>query len=509
MRPFSATAREDVSSDSKAQILNGLKAIVAGIMLPFSFAPFRLPGLAILGLSLLYGILINTPKKPFKLGFVFGLGFFGVAVSWVLISIHEYGHLNYALAGLITCGFIAYLSLFTGLFAYGFCKIKSTKTFINVPLFAACWVIVEYLRSTLFTGFPWALIGYAQIDSPIKEILPFLGVYGASFITALSSAFIAEALFATQKKQKVLMLLSVFCVLGPKLLSPLTWTTPVDKPLSVGVIQANLSMRDKWDETLFWTILEKYQKKTEALLGSDLIVFPESAIPLPWHYVSDYLLHLQTLTQNKNTTLLLGIPELVSDEEGRFYNTLLSLGHKPGVYHKQHLVPFGEYIPQIFKPIVKALNIPDALLKPGEPKAPIWVNNHPIAALICYELAYGALLQQQLPLGQMIVSISDDGWFGHSLAIYQHLQMAQALSLAANRDQILANNDGLSALINHKGELLDHLPAFKSGVLKTHITPRTGATPWVMWGDWPILFLSLSIFIVGVWLNIQKRHMSP
>ena len=211
--------------------------------------------------------------------------------------------------------------------------------------------------------------------------------------------------------------------------------------------------------------------------------------------------------------MLLGIPHPNEANDGHYHNALLGLGDAQGVYLKQHLVPFGEYIPAPFLSINRWLNLPEPALVPGHAKqTPVTLNDHRIATLICYELAYPALLRAQLPEAAWIVSISDDGWFGHSFAIYQHIQMAQALSKQTGRFQVLSNNDGLSSLINAKGQITDTLPAFSAGVLEGKIHPAEGASPWVRLGDIPVLFINtlVLLFIIGFqWIlaaSKQRRY---
>lgn len=485
-----------------------LKMLIAGLFLTLSFAPFHKPGLAILSLSLLYNELRQVLVSPFKLGFVFGLSYFGFSVSWVVVSIHEYGHLNFVLASLITTLFVIYLSLFTALSALISSKLQSKNAFFSALIFSAAWVIGEFLRSQMLSGFPWVILGFSQIDSPIRHVLPFIGVYGASFVTALASAWLAESFTSNAIKRIVYLFAFIATISLPYFLQHIHFIQLDNKEISVGIIQANLSMRDKWDEHLFWNILDNYEQKTNDLLGTDLIVMPESAIPLPANYVNDYLLEMHQKAEKAGSAVLLGIPKSTEEDETAYYNGLIGMGKAVGHYHKQHLVPFGEYTPFWLKTVLDWLGIPDANMRAGDRnQQQIKVKNRPIATLICYELAYAELLRTQLPNAQWIVSISDDGWFGHSLALYQHIQMAQALSLETGRYQILANNDGLSTLINHQGDIIASLPAFSAGILKTRLYPAQGSTLWVTFGDVPSLLLSLGLLFLGTWFYIQNKHL--
>ncbi|MGQ3889518.1 apolipoprotein N-acyltransferase [Legionella sp. CNM-1927-20] len=477
-----------------------LRYFLFGLLLPFGFAPFHLPGLAILGLALFYHQLNNKrDDSPFFSGLFFGLGFFGFGTSWIYISIHDYGHLNSITSSLITFLFLLYLSCFPAIVSVIFSRLVITYYTIGASLlFSALWLAGEYLRSTFLGGFPWLLIGFGQIDAPTRFFLPIIGVFGISFLSCFAATLLSNAMHKKGSLHRYNYLIIFIALLSSSvLLKNISWATIDDKqPISIGVIQANLSMRDKWDEGLFWQLLDRYQQAAQSLLGTDIIVMPESAIPIPANYVSDFLEDLDEKAKEKGSAILLGIPQPTSIDEHAFFNTLISLGTAKGTYLKQHLVPFGEYIPSVFQLISTWLGIEDPNMKPGfSNQSLIQVQNHPIATLICYEIAYGNLLREQLPAAKWIVSISDDGWFGHSLALYQQLQMAQVRSLQTARYQISANNDGLSAVINSQGKIENFLPAFSEGVLKATVFPASGKTPWVILGDAPVLVFSLLIFL--------------
>jgi apolipoprotein N-acyltransferase len=477
-----------------------LRAFLSGLLLPLSFAPFHCPGAAILGIALFY-TQISHGRNRYALvnGLFFGLGYFGLGVSWVFVSIHQYGHFNSLVSAFITLIFMLYLSLFPALMAFIFKKLaKPCFTLFSCLLFSALWTLSEYLRSTLLSGFPWLLLGFGQFDAPTKYLLPIFGVFGISFLTCFTATILAYAMQQIGIRRYIWLIAFVVLLLSPTLLQYKNWSQEGTEPISVGVIQANLSMRDKWDENLFWQLLERYKHDTEQLLGTKLIVMPESAIPLPPSYIGDFLADMHARAKKAGSAIMLGIPQPTTVDENYYFNALIALGKAKGSYLKQHLVPFGEYIPKPFQSLSNWLAIPDASLKPGTNQTLVKIHQHPVAALICYELAYGELLRRQLPKGEWIVSISDDGWFGHSLAMYQHQQMAQVRSLETARYQVVANNDGLSSVINSQGEITALLPAFSSGILKAEVFPATGTTPWVRFGNLPILLFCALIVLLYI-----------
>lgn len=492
-----------------------LRVFASGILLPLGFAPFHLPGLAILSLTFLFLQLINQPpKKALITGLTFGLAAFSLGTSWVYASIHTYGHLNPALSALITLLFTAFLSFYTGLFSLFYTLINRTLPIYLSPfLFSSLWFFSEYFRSIVLGGFPWLLLGFGQMDSPLQHLLPLIGVFGVSGLVALSAGFLALGVNKKNPQKIKWLILFILTLTLPTALNHTTWTQAHHEPISVAIVQADLSMRDKWNSALYQKIQSFYQQTTTQLMPKkDLIVLPESAIPLPTSYANTFLQTLQNEAKANQSAVILGIPHPSQTQLGTYHNALLALGHANGIYFKQHLVPFGEYIPKPFSTLTQSLGLPTPNMTPGNTQQPpITFNQQTIATLICYELAYPDLLRAQLPSAAFIVSISDDGWFGHSLAVYQQLQMAQALSKQTGRAQIVSNNDGLSSLINSKGQITDSLPAFSKGTLEGKIYPATGATPWVKNGNAPIIVLNtlILLLIIGCRLMLaakQKRR---
>lgn len=484
---------------------------LTGLMGPLGFAPFHMPGLTILSLALLFSALIHcSAKQGFLLGFIFGLGYFGLGVSWVIISIHDYGQLNYLISGMATLLFIAYLSLFPALVSYLF-KLMDFKLnkWNTMLLFSTLWCLGEWLRANLFGGFPWLLVGTTQIDTPLKYLTPLVGTYGLSVLCAFAAALLSLAFKEGSIKRYLYLILFLLLLLLPSLGAHIQWTKIEKKAVSVGVVQSNLSMRDKWNDELFWNLLKFYEQAINQLLGKQLIILPESAIPLPASYLNDYLLKLHHKAFKANSSLLLGILQTADGNETNYYNTLITLGQAKGKHIKHQLVPFGEYIPKLFIPINRWLNLPEPNLLPGATEQPlIKVAQHSIASLICYEIAYPRLLRKQMPLAEWIVSISDNGWFGRSLASYQQLQMAQVLSLLTGRFQIIVNNDGLSSVINNKGEIVNSLPPFSSGILQSAVYSAKGVTPWVVYYDYPVIIFCLlfAIFILILQFGLFSKQ---
>ncbi len=469
-----------------------------GALLPLGFAPFSYTYMIWIALILFYLYLEKNPYPDFKSGYIFGIGLNLVGTSWIYHSIHEYGHLHPFFSALLTFLFVLYTALFYGLFSFTYQQLKSGLTEgIRPLLFASCWCLSEYFRAHCFGGFPWLILGFSALSTPFAPILPWLGIYGPGFVISAAVGYLSIAI-AHQGLKRLFGILGIMLFMLPTLL-PLPVEQESDKSLSVSIIQGNVKTQDKWDEQFFWQELNRYMKAIlHNLAPKQLIILPEAAITVPQSYVHDELHRLDAIAKKKQSAILIGIPKS-SDHENNYYNTMLGLGLAKGQYFKQQLVPFGEYIPQVFLPIIERLGFPIVNMIPGDShQEPIEVMGQKIVSLICYELAYPEHLRHQLPQGKWIVSMSDDGWFGHSFAVYQHLQMAQVFSFMAYRDQVFVNNNGLSSIINAKGEIVAKLPAWKRQELQGQIMPHQQMTAWMKWGDRPILFCSLFICLVFI-----------
>jgi apolipoprotein N-acyltransferase len=485
-----------------------LQVLFAGMLYCLAFSPFDMPGLIFISFAIFYAHLYQTPtKKTIKLGAVFGLGLFGFGVSWVIISIHDYGNIHYLPAAIITLIFIIYLSCFTIGSALLFNILtQGIRPLFSAFIFAAVWVSFEWLRANLMTGFPWLLAGTSQINTPLKYLAPVIGTYGISFLVCLASAFIANSMVKNGQRKSFYIISAVIIIISPLSMKNIHWTKVEPAPLTTAIIQLNMSMRDKWEDSLFWNILNQYEENTQKSYNNDLIILPESSIPAPDIYVSDFLKLLNHQAKSKKSAILLGILEAIRPENKLYHNALIGLGEAKGHYAKRHLVPFGEYIPSFFRQISQWLLLPQTdIIEGTNLQKNISIKGIPIATLICYEIAYPSLLKNVLPGAAFIVSISDNGWFGHSLASFQQLQMARMLSLQTGRYLALANNDGLSSIIDVQGNVIQSLPAFKSGILQDKIYKASGASPWVIWGDTPLWSIVIIILVAAIILKIIQK----
>ncbi len=475
---------------------NALSALLAGGFLVLAFAPFSFYPLAFIAPAVLLSVCLNTqPKQATLYGFLFGLGLFSAGIYWIYISIHTFGQAPAVLSFFITLLFVLILALFLMAQSYALARIPACLSWRCLALFPTLWVINEALRSWVLTGFPWLFLGYTQLNTPLRNYAPIIGVYGLSFLVALLSGALV-LLFKAERKQKYRALLCItLVILGGLGLAKFKFTQAEAKRISVSLIQGNIPQSLKWDPTQAEKTLKLYAELTGEQPPGDLIIWPEGAIPIFDTHAHVYLNSLDKRLKAQDQTLIAGIP---IDEWPKLYNGLLMLGRSSGRYLKVHLVPFGEYYPAkwLLSPLFDYLHIPLSDLSPGPSEQDILRDGElRIAPFICYEIAYPQQVLHQLKDAQVIVSLSDDSWYGNSIAAAQHLEMAQLRALETQRYLLFSTNSGISAVINPKGQLIAHLGLNVTGVIHAQIHAIQGSTPLMLWGYKPLAVL---IFVLAL-----------
>lgn len=479
-------------------------ALLAGSLLPFAFAPHNIWWLAIVSPAVLLLIWYrSTARQAFFTGFSYGIGMFGVGVCWVFISIHRFGNTDIPTAVLITTLLIVILALFIAFQGYVLRRFSRTRNFMLFALFSfpSSWVLFEWLRGWLFTGFPWLYLGNSQLDTPVAGYAPLLSVFGVSFCVAVTSGALLCFAKRSLRKKIVLSILILSLWGGGKFLSTQTWTQPIGAPRSVALVQGNITPLDKFAQSDPLGTLEKtYQKLTKPYWGHDLILWPESAIPLPLPLVQSYIDKLQIEAEKHNSTLITGVQ--VINNNNQYHNSLIAVGKGQGIYHKYHLLPYGDYVPfeSWLRGLVNFFNIPMSSFTPG-PKNQnlITAGTLTLDPLICYEIAFPELVRETLRNANAIITLSEDGWFGDSWGPHQHLQIAQMRALETGRYVLRATTSGITAIINTQGKLVTTIPAFQESVLDGYFQPMIGNTPWLKIGLWPfIIFLALWFVLPGL-----------
>lgn len=479
-----------------------LFALISGSLLPLAFAPFNFYSLAFfIPALLLYYWLQCSPKQAALLGLIFGCGFFGTGISWIYISIHQFGNTSIVLAALLTALVVITMSLHFVLVGYLHRKCfryksKATQCLLAFP---ALWLLLTFLNIKTL-GFPWLLLGYSQLTSPLRNLAPIIGVHGISFFILFVSG--ALVLFATSKQKKIHLLplsIIIFIVGASLTLGDHLWTKRDGKPIKVSLIQGNIPQKIKWDAAFLSDNINVYKKLTQKNWGSQLVVWPEGALPVVVQDIPGFMQSLNQTAIDHNTTIITGAP-YKNKKTQKYYNAIVMTGKNHGHYLKRHLVPFGEYTPfqSIFKPLAKKFHIPLSDLSHGPKKQGLLqFNQTSIAPFICYEIVFPSLVLDAVKGSNILLAISDDSWFGDSIALPQHLQMAQMRSLETGRYLLLATNTGITAFISPLGNILKSAQVNKREVISRNITPMSGTTPLMQWHYIPVFSLCILLILLS------------
>ena len=484
-----------------------LLALLSGAALVLAFSPFDLFPLAVIAPALwLQTLQGRSPRLAFGLGWLFGIGLFGCGVFWIRISLNEFGNIAPPLAIALTVLFVAVMALYYGLAGWLLQRLGATRTTASpqqrlagaVLIFPAVWVLIEWLRGWLFTGFPWLILGNAALDSPAAGWIPLLGVHGLSLILALSAG-LAWAAWRLPRPRRALLFLAALWLSGG-FLWLIEWTAPEGEPFTAAVIQGNIEQSLKWETDILEPTIATYLSLTKAVLGTELIVWPETAIPDFLHQVRTSLITpLAADARAAGSEIVLGIP--IMDRPDRYYNSLISLGTVQDRYDKRHLVPFGEFLPfkTWLRPLIDWFEVPMSDFSPGAPVAPLLqVGAHQVGVSICYEDVFPELVREALPTAAYLINVSNDAWFGDSLAPAQHLQFARIRALENGRPLVRATNTGISAIIDHRGRIVEQLALFERGTVSAEVQPRRGLTPAARFGNRPALLVAVMLLLGGL-----------
>lgn len=474
--------------------------LLAGTVLPFAFAPYEYALFAIISVAILFYKWTDAePGAAFLYGYAFGIGSFGVGVNWLHISINLFGGVNLVGALFITYLLVAFISLYPALVGY------VTRKYFHKPppvylvvITPSLWTLFEWCRSWIFTGFPWLNLGYSQVESPLAGLAAITGVYGISWMVCLTAAILIQIPKSNQKHKLPLILALVLTWIGGSYLATIQWVTPKDHSMNVAIIQGGIAQQDKWKPENQKYTRDLYLALSNKYLDSDLIIWPETAIPALYNHADFFITPIKELSAQHNISFITGIPVRES-ESGKFYNSIVTIGDNENFYHKRHLVPFGEYLPfdKWIRPFFNFLHIPMSSFSPGENKKPLlYAAGHNIGVSICYEDVFGEEVIDALPEANVLVNISNDAWFGDSMAPHQHLQMARMRSLETGRFMLRSTNTGISAIINEKGKILSRSPQFKPHAMSGDIKLFEGTTPYAKYGNYPVILLSVLLLLV-------------
>lgn len=494
-----------------------------GVLTVAGFAPFDIFILPVVTLAVLFRLWAHAPARHAAwMGFAFGMGLFGAGVNWVYVSLHDFGGMPLPVAVTVTALFCAVLTFFPAVVGWLQARLGGSAARHSLLSLPALWVLAEWLRGWIFTGFPWLALGYTQApDGPLAGYAPLLGVYGVSLAVALSAGCLAlVADYVSHRKVQAdgatpsparggrlgwgqlwpLALLAVIWLAG-WVLKQVEWTQPIGAPISVSLLQGNVPQEMKWRPEKAAATLELYRDLALKSRGR-LIVMPETALPLFIHEVPrGYYERLAAHAGALGGDILIGAPEF---DGKRYYNSVVGFGAAPvQIYRKVHLVPFGEYVPlKPFGPwlVHQVLRIPlDDFASGAEKQALLEVAGQKLALAVCYEDAFGEELIRQLPHATMLVNVSNDAWFGDSVAPWQHLQIARMRALESGRFMLRATNTGVTAILDQHGRTVKLAPQFEVARLDGMAQGFSGATPYVIGGNLTVLLAAVLMLGVRRW----------
>ncbi|MFJ2987979.1 apolipoprotein N-acyltransferase [Collimonas sp. NPDC087041] len=495
-------------------------AALTGAINVFAFAPYGLWPLQLLTLALLIFCVnrAESVKQAALVGWAYGFGWVSHGVYWLYISMHDFGGMPGWLAALavalLALAMGLYTALGTGLARWLQRRWAASPLLLALAIFPALWGLTEWLRGWLFTGFPWLISGYAHTVSPLAGFAPLVGVYGIGCISALIAGCLA--LLPQRRLPAVAALLILVAGFG---LHRIDWTAPSGQPISVRLLQGNVPQEEKFDEAQIGNTLRLYADMIRAV-PADLIATPETAIPiLQTQLPPEFPAALIAFSQQTGSNIALGIPYI--DGPNRYANSIIGIAPQgnspahPGFrYDKQHLVPFGEFVPFGFRWFVDMMNIPLGDFTRGAPvQAPFSVKDQWVLPNICYEDLFGEEIARQLaatmasgaPTATMLLNMSNIAWFGNTIALPQHLQISQMRSLETGRPMLRATNTGTTAVIDPHGNVSAQLPRYSRGTLAVSVQGYSGSTPYILFGNRLLLAAAL-LMLAGSWWWSRRRR---
>ncbi|MCE9686278.1 apolipoprotein N-acyltransferase [Shewanella sp. AS16] len=485
-------------------------AFAVGASTALSFAPYSL--WPIYPLALAFALWQSRALSARASGYYwlsFGFGSFALGISWVHVSMAKFGGLPLPVSLGLMALLAAYLSLYPALAGYLLQKLTPQRNgapWRNLALFPALWTLGEWARGWVLTGFPWLWGGYSQTQGPLKSLASIVGVLGLSFLLAMLAGAMALCLSRRYRSLAILLpVLALAVFIGPRV-------SDIERSgerLKLVLVQGNIPQSMKWQPDALWPTLLKYMDLTRPQLDADIIIWPEAAVPAPEAMVADFLENANRVANLNDSAIITGI---ISQAEGNFYNSLIVLGNQDekhqdsadyreghaNRFNKHHLLPIGEFVPfeSLLRPIAPLFNLPMSSFGRGDYRQPnLKALGYKVAPSICFEIAFPEQVRDNLdPDTDLLLTVSNDAWFGESNGPLQHMEIAQMRAIELGRPLARATNNGVTALVDEHGNISARLPQFEAGVLTAEVPLVTGQTWFARWGQAPVLWLCGLLF---------------
>jgi apolipoprotein N-acyltransferase len=483
----------------------------SGLLLVLIQPPISLFFLAYVSLiPLLHSLKQGKRYHNFLSGFVCGVVSYLGLVYWVVVAMNRYGGINMFLSSLILLLLVLYLSLYSALFALSVPYLEehiSLPSYISAPII---WVLLEYLRSTALTGFPWSLLAHSQHPwLHLIQAASVTGTYFISFLIVSVNCIIHHAI-----KRKVLPLAFTSVILAffaASIVFGVTQLTNRDEErYTAAIIQGNITQDIKWDDSARAKTIKIYYTKTlDSGKGNDLVIWPETALPLIYNEEKELSDLMAALPPRINAHVLFGT--VSKDRTGRFYNSTYLLdkeGKVEGYYNKVHLVPFGEYTPLIsYLPFLEKITATGSGFSPGRSHDPAYTRLGRIGILICYEGIFPYITNDTVRRGaQVLVNITNDAWYDRTSAAYQHFAFYIFRAIETDRYVLRAANTGISAIIDSRGRVLAKTPIFEELVLRGRFAIKDTETFYVRHGDYFVPLAGLYLAAFAALAHFRQRR---
>ena len=485
------------------QAYNFLIPFFFGLLGVLAFAPFSIKFLIIPAYSYLIHLVFFSDQKKFitKLS-LWTLGHWGIGVSWIIVSVYYYGNVGYIASFIVYILFLILILIFA-VAPIRLFKIQETykASLCSLVFISSALLLIELTRDFFFGGFPWLIPGTVSVDTLLSNLLPIFGIAGASFLIYLGAA--AAASFWNSSK-KIAISILVFTAL---FFIPFNTKNVMnnDRSISVAIVQPSLDSKLKLKQIYKPLIQETLIKLSLTdSIKPELIIWPEAELPFVYKSREYYALKNRF---SESTELITGMWLFEGSE---LFNSLVNV-KTDQIYKKQHLVPFGEYIPfkTLLNPILIYFGAPISDISPGKPdQLSIQVKDSLNAApLICYDIVFGNDVRKAVKSSNFIINISNDSWFGQSLGPYQHLEISRIRAIENNKWLLRSTNDGFSAVIDNKGTIVDILLKGEQGVLNQEIGINNSSTIYANFGYYvpylSALIILFSILFRNIWLKLE------